>query len=56
MPRTFALTAYIGHTVTLSFVGMEDSTNQMSFVIDDTGLKSTNGVDTGPPTSGHGRL
>ena len=36
--RTVNLASYIGQTVTVSFVGAEDSTLQTSFVVDDTAL------------------
>ncbi|HET7689643.1 MAG TPA: S8 family serine peptidase [Nocardioidaceae bacterium] len=36
--KTFNLSAYLGKTVTVKFVGTEDSTLQTSFVIDDTSL------------------
>ena len=36
--KTFNLSAYLGKTVTLKFVGTEDSSLQTSFVIDDTSL------------------
>jgi hypothetical protein len=36
--RSFSLAPYIGQTVTLKFIGSEDSTNQTSFVIDDTAI------------------
>jgi hypothetical protein len=38
LQRTFSLTPYLGQTVTLKFTGSEDSTNQTSFVIDDTAI------------------
>jgi hypothetical protein len=36
--HTFSLSAYAGQTVTLKFTGTEDSSQQTSFVIDDTAL------------------
>jgi subtilisin family serine protease len=36
--KSFNLSAYAGHTVTVKFLGVEDSSLQTSFVIDDTAL------------------
>lgn len=36
--KTFSLAAFAGQTVTIRFTGVEDSSLQTSFVIDDTGL------------------
>jgi serine protease len=36
--HSFALTSYIGQTITLKFTGSEDSSLQTSFVIDDTAV------------------
>ncbi|MGW2373305.1 M4 family metallopeptidase [Kitasatospora sp. NPDC001683] len=38
--RTFDLSAYAGQTVTLKFTGVEDSSLQTSFVIDDTSIQT----------------
>ncbi|MFC1442729.1 putative Ig domain-containing protein [Streptacidiphilus sp. N1-10] len=36
--RSFSLSSYVGQTVTLKFTGVEDSSLQTSFVIDDTAI------------------
>ena len=36
--KTFDLSAYKGKTVTVKFLGVEDSSLQTSFVIDDTAV------------------
>jgi hypothetical protein len=36
--KSFNLTSYKGQTVTVKFTGVEDSSLQTSFVIDDTAL------------------
>jgi hypothetical protein len=36
--RSFNVSAYLGQTITVKFIGAEDYTNQTSFVIDDTAL------------------
>ena len=38
MQKTFNVTAYKGKTVTVKFLGQEDSSLQTSFVIDDVSL------------------
>lgn len=39
--KTFNVTQYKGKTVTVKFVGQEDSSLQTSFVIDDTSLTAS---------------
>ncbi|MGA5816359.1 M4 family metallopeptidase [Kitasatospora sp. NPDC094028] len=39
--RTFDLSSYAGQTVTLKFTGVEDSSLQTSFVIDDTSIQTS---------------
>lgn len=39
--RTFNLAAYAGQTVTLKFTGVEDSSLQTSFVVDDVTLQAS---------------
>ena len=36
--RSFSLASYAGQTVTLRFLGAEDSSLQTSFVVDDTAV------------------
>jgi membrane-bound inhibitor of C-type lysozyme len=38
LQKTFNVTAYKGKTVTVKFLGNEDSSLQTSFVVDDTSL------------------
>jgi subtilisin family serine protease len=39
--KSFSLSAYAGHTITVKFLGVEDFSLQTSFVIDDTALNVT---------------
>ena len=39
--RTLNLNAYIGQTVTIKFLGVEDSSLQTSFLVDDTSLSTS---------------
>jgi hypothetical protein len=39
--KTFSLNSYIGKTVTVKFLGVEDSSLATSFLVDDTALSTT---------------
>jgi hypothetical protein len=39
--KTFSLTAYAGQTVTLRFLGNEDSSRETNFVVDDTAVNTS---------------
>ncbi|AUG75077.1 peptidase [Kitasatospora sp. MMS16-BH015] len=48
--KTFDVSSFIGQTVSLAFSGVEDSSLQTSFVLDDLALNTSGGGTPPPPT------